>query len=159
MVFNMSYVKQLLENHVFTCAVLGWLSAQAMKTIIVFISTKKFKAERLFGAGGMPSAHSATVVALTVATSRVNGLGSTAFAFSFVLSAIVIYDAMGVRRAAGEHAKAINKIFRINNNDSNPENDIEDATELKEMLGHTPIEVLGGVLLGILIAMLVPYNP
>lgn len=154
----MSHIKELLDNYLFVCALTGWLSAQVVKTLLVLIFQKKFQPERLFGAGGMPSAHSATVTALTIASARFCGLSSTEFAFAFVLSAVVIYDAMGVRRAAGEHAKAINKIVRINNSDPYEENNIEDVEELKEMLGHTPIEVLGGVLLGMLIAMVIPCN-
>lgn len=154
----MIYIKELLSNYVFTCAMLGWILAQVIKTLLVFIVTKKFKPERLFGAGGMPSAHSATVSALAIAVSRASGLGSSEFAFAVVLAAVVIYDAMGVRRAAGEQAKVINKIVRVNNNDDNEDNNIDDVNELKEMLGHTPLEVTAGVLLGIIIAMVVPYN-
>lgn len=151
-------IKELLSNYLLSCAVIGWLSAQVLKTILVFLTQRKFVPERLFGAGGMPSAHSATVIALTIASARSCGLGSTEFAFAFVLSAVVIYDAMGVRRAAGEQAKAINKIIRTSNSDEYEGNNIEDVEELKEMLGHTPIEVLGGVLLGMLIAMIIPCN-
>lgn len=152
----MSNIKELFNNYLFVCAVMGWFTAQFLKTLLVLITTRRFVPERLFGAGGMPSAHSATVTALTIASARACGLGSTEFAFAFVMAAVVIYDAMGVRRAAGEQAKVINKIVKINNSDNYEGNDIEDVEELKETLGHTPIEVLGGVLLGMLIAMVMP---
>lgn len=154
----MSNIKELFNNYLFVCAVMGWFTAQFLKTLLVLITTRRFVPERLFGAGGMPSAHSATVTALTIASARACGLGSTEFAFAFVMAAVVIYDAMGVRRAAGEQAKVINKIVKINNSDNYEGNDIEDVEELKETLGHTPIEVLGGVLLGMLIAMVMPCS-
>lgn len=152
----MSNIRELFSNYLFMCAVISWFSAQFIKTLLVLIIQRRLVLERMFGAGGMPSAHSATVTALTIASARACGLGSTEFAFAFVLAAVVIYDAMGVRRAAGEHAKVINKIVRISNSDDYEGNNIEDVEELKESLGHTPLEVLGGVLLGMMIAMIMP---
>lgn len=137
------------------CAMLGWTLSQLFKAVYTSIRDKKINYERLFGAGGMPSGHSATVTALVIATSRKYGVDSVSFAFAVVLASIVIYDAMGVRRAAGEHAKVINKIVSVHNGDDDDSNDI-DAGELKESLGHTPLEVLGGVMLGILIPMIIP---
>lgn len=133
----------------------GWTFAQLFKAVYTSVRDRKINYERLFGAGGMPSGHSATVTALVIASSRKYGVESAAFAFAVVLASIVIYDAMGVRRAAGEHAKIINKIVRVNNEDDDESNDI-DARELKESLGHTPLEVLGGIMLGILIPMIIP---
>ena len=109
----------------------------------------------MVGSGGMPSAHTACVSALTIATCRSAGFASVEFAISFILAIIVIYDALNVRRQAGEHAKAINiMVDRLDNeNDDDPDLGIK---ELKESLGHKPMEVLAGALLGILIAMLIP---
>lgn len=102
------------------------------------------------GAGGMPSAHSAMVCALFVGVMHRCGAESPEFALAFVLAAVVIYDAMGVRRAAGEQARVVNKLVEI------AEKNGSEITQkgLKESLGHTPMEVLGGIMLGILIALL-----
>lgn len=152
-------------NYVLTAAVIGWCSAQVIKTLLNFIQTKKFHAERLFGAGGMPSSHSAMVCSATVSMCRKCGVGSPEFALMFVLAMIVMYDAMGVRRSAGLHAREINRINRIfavkgikASEDAEKQQSEKKKKELKEYLGHTPLEVLGGALLGILIAMLTPMK-
>ena len=150
----MSTIRALLSNYVLNVALLAWFCAQALKTILHLIKTKKLRMERMVGAGGMPSAHSASVSAMTIAISKSVGFSSPLFAISFLLAAIVMYDAMGVRRAAGEHAKVINMMVRrgATGVSYKPKNN----RELKEFLGHTPFEVLGGALLGILIALVVP---
>ncbi len=149
----MDKIVGLLHNYVLNVALISWFTAQVLKTLATLLMTKKFNPERLVGAGGMPSAHSATVCGLMVAISREIGFASPEFAISFILAAIVMYDAMGVRRAAGEQAKVLNKMLEKQPDD---ENKIEQQTELKEFLGHTPLQVLAGALLGILIAMIVP---
>ena len=101
----------------------------------------------------MPSSHTAMVVSATIATARVEGLGSAAFAIALVVACIVMYDATGVRRQAGEHAKQLNKINRDNDDD----NDSFEDELLKEKLGHTPLEVLGGSLLGIIVSIVYSY--
>ena len=95
----------LTGNYLLYVALLSWLAAQVCKTILDFILSGKLDLERMFGAGGMPSAHSALVCSLTISTARKYGISSPFFAFAFVLAAIVMYDAMGVRRAAGEQAR------------------------------------------------------
>ena len=148
----------LLSNYVLITALVGWATAQVLKTVIAAIVNGKFSLERMVGDGGMPSCHSACVCALTMAVSRKLGFASTEFAISFILAVIVIHDAMGVRRAAGEHAKVLNKMIEKDQNgdfDYFDDNE-EDPKELKEFLGHTPLEVLCGALIGILVAMLVP---
>lgn len=152
----MQLILDLLHNHMLVCAIGAGASAQFIKIIISIIKTKKFKAERLLGAGGMPSAHSATVCGLVVSCWRLFGLSSFQFAFALVFAAIVIYDAMGVRFEAGQQAKVINQIVKINNNDEIKSNDIYGFRELKERLGHTPYEVLGGIVYGSLFALLMP---
>lgn len=156
-------------NYVLFAAVLSWCAAQLIKTIIYFLIKKEFNSERLFGAGGFPSSHSATVCAATIAMARKVGPASPEFAIIFILALIVMYDAMGVRRAAGMHAKAINKmnrdffdknLFEEKSTEIEIENEKENDDkicnkELKEFLGHTPFEVVGGALLGILIALFV----
>ncbi len=152
-------------NYVLVSAIISWCAAQIIKTLIHFIQTKSFNPERLFGAGGMPSSHSALVCSATIAMCRKCGFGSSEFALMFILSMIVMYDAMGVRRSAGLHAKEINRINRIfavrgikSTEECNDKPNDKKKKELKEYLGHTPFEVLGGALLGILIAMLVPMT-
>lgn len=148
-------------NYVLAAAVLSWCAAQVVKTLIHLIRFRSFKAERLIGSGGMPSSHSALVCSATIAVSREVGYASAQFAIVFLFAVVVMYDAMGVRRAAGLHAKELNKMNKLfeQNNPSKPTFDLSPKRkELKEYLGHTPLEVLGGALLGILIALLVPMN-
>jgi len=154
----------LVYNYVLATGVVSWFIAQIIKTILNFIKFDKFNAERLIGAGGMPSSHTAMVVSAVTAVGRTEGVGSTVFAVMFLLAAIVIYDAMGVRRAAGMHAKEINNIKKlipelINSSVSA----IKDGKkvkvkELQEYLGHTPLEVIGGAILGFAVALIVPVN-
>ena len=151
-------------NFVLVTAVCASLLAQLIKVLLNLFIFHRFIAERMWGAGGMPSSHSATVCAMVVATGRYCGVSSPIFAIAAVLSIIVMYDAMGVRRAAGEHAKAINEMRRMppfNQEEGETEGEQsepldEEEKELKEYLGHTPLEVLAGALLGILVAMIVP---
>lgn len=151
-------------NYVMTVAIASWCAAQVIKTIIHFIQTKSFNPERLFGAGGMPSSHSALVCSATIALCRKCGFDSSEFAIMFILAMVVMYDAMGVRRSAGLHAREINRINRIFAikeikplDEANSKKNVK-KKELKEYLGHTPFEVLGGALLGILIAMIIPMS-
>ena len=143
----------LFSNYIINVSLIGWFSAQICKFILVFISKNEVNYERLFGAGGMPSSHSAMVCAMTVAVAQVCGLNSPEFALAVIFSAIVMYDAMSVRRAAGEQAKIINKIV-----DEVEKSGMEFTDkDLKEYLGHTPLEVLCGALLGILITVIYRY--
>ena len=157
----MQLIRELTHNYILNCAVLGWLLAQLLKAVYVWIATKKFVPERLFGPGGMPSSHSACVSALALAVCRSEGFSSPAFAIAFILACVVMYDATSVRRQAGEHGRAINlmmdKIEDLEDPDD-PDRDQDDreSVEFKEVLGHKPIEVLAGALLGILIALVVP---
>ena len=152
----MESIKELFSNYVLNVALLAWFLAQTSKTIINLLKTKKLNMERMIGAGGMPSAHSASVCSLTIALAKSQGFASPLFAVAFLLAAIVMYDAMGVRRAAGEHAKVINMIVRRDSTGITYKP--KKNGELKEDLGHTPFEVLGGALLGILVALVVPMH-
>jgi len=149
-------------NYILYVPLLAWFAAQVCKTIINFILSGKFDLERMFGAGGMPSAHSALVCSLTIATARKYGIASPFFAFGFILAAIVMYDAMGVRRAAGEQAKVLNKLVDDWMSDEAEEDAANplraNGKRLKEKVGHTPFEVLSGALLGILLAMIFPVT-
>lgn len=146
----MKFWEEILGNQVLVSAVTGWLVAQILKTIIDLSLNKNFNPERLVGSGGMPSSHSATVCALTCAALIRYGVGSFEFAVCFTLSMIVMYDAMGVRRETGKQAKLLNTIlsqhpFKINGELL--------QEKLKEYVGHTPLQVFAGAVLGILLAL------
>lgn len=145
-----------INNYIIQVAALSWLTAQVLKTIINFVFTKKFKAERLIGAGGMPSSHTALVVSTAVATAKECGTSSPIFALAALFAAVVMYDAMGVRYAAGEQAKVINQLVDewLDTMKFDQEK-IPHFKELKEMLGHTPIEVIGGIIVGIVVSSIV----
>ena len=98
-------------NYILSVALLSWLAAQICKTIINYILSGKFEAERMWGAGGMPSAHSALVCSMFMAAAKSQGVNSPIFAIAFILAAIVMYDAMGVRRETGEQAKVLNRMI------------------------------------------------
>lgn len=142
----------LFFNYILMSAVVSWFLAQLLKFIITYVTTGKSVPERLVGSGGMPSSHTALVCSATIAAAKSEGTASPIFAVCFILACVVMYDAMNVRRQAGEHAKVINRI--INDKESGRESGYEDIN-LKEKLGHTPLEVLGGALLGILVAMII----
>lgn len=146
--------EQLMKNQVLVSAVTGWVVAQLLKTIIDFMLNKSFSAERLVGSGGMPSSHSATVCALVVSSGICFGVSSFEFAVSFILAAVVMYDATGVRRETGKQAKLLNlileqDIFQLNNH--------QFQEKLKEFVGHTPLQVFAGAILGIGIALIVNF--
>ena len=148
----MELFQKLLMNHIFMSSVTGWAVAQIIKTIINFAFTKSFNAERLVGSGGMPSSHSATVCALSTSTFILYGPASFQFAISAVLSIIVMYDAIGVRREAGVQAALLNKIVDVFADlDGFPTTE----SKLKELVGHTPIQVLAGAILGIVVALFI----
>lgn len=145
----MEWLTQLSNNKILISSVLAWLLAQILKTLINFLSTKEFNPERLFGSGGMPSSHSSTVCALVTAVAFRYGFDTYEFAMAAVFAIIVMYDAMNVRREAGEHAKWINLIT------TTLQPDIPIERKFKEYLGHTPLQVLMGAFLGIVTALVV----
>lgn len=145
-----------MYNAIMCAGFFGWASAQLLKFILFFFQHSDFKVERLYGSGGMPSSHSALVCAATIAAGRLEGWNSSAFAVLCVLSVIVMYDAAGVRRAAGMHARELNLIrVRLFTQEADAE---KKRKELKELLGHTPLQVFCGAVLGIVIGMLVPMT-
>lgn len=147
----MEFLGDLINNRIFMASVSGWLVAQILKTIIHMWFNRKFVAERLVGSGGMPSSHSATVCALATAAGLEYGGGSFQFAMVAIFAIVVMYDAMGVRRETGIQAKVLNEMMELFTN-MGKEMSVED--KLKEFVGHTPLQVLMGALLGILIAVL-----
>ena len=136
---------ELLQNRVLMAAAAGWLAAQVLKTLLVLIMERELRWERLVGSGGMPSSHSATVCALASSSAAVYGPGSGQFAIAAIVAFIVMYDATGVRRSAGEQAKTLNQII----SHLLSENQIPIDMTVREIFGHTPFQVLMGALLGI----------
>ena len=147
----MEFITEVLHNRIFVSAALGWMVAQVLKTIIHMILTKQFVAERMVGSGGMPSSHSATVCALATATGMECGAGSPEFAITIMLAIIVMYDAMGVRRETGKQGRVLNEMLEIF---TNMGKEISPEKRLKEFVGHTPLQVLMGAILGIAIAVI-----
>lgn len=150
----MNFITELFHNQIFVSAALGWLVAQVLKTLIHMIITKQFVAERMVGSGGMPSSHSATVCALATAAGIRYGGGSFEFAISAMLAIIVMYDAMGVRRETGKQGQVLNEMLEVFTNMGKK---ISPEAKLKEFVGHTPLQVLMGAILGIIIAVLVSF--
>ena len=146
----MEFFHDLFANKVLWVTFLAWLISCVLKGLLVCIMQKRFDITRFMGPGGMPSSHSTIVSALTISVGMSAGFDSAAFAICCVLALVVMYDASGIRRAAGQQAKMINMII-----DAWDETDpLEKQIRLKELLGHTPLEVLAGAVLGILIAVL-----
>lgn len=138
-----------LSNYPLISAILGWCVAQTLKIFTSFAQTREFHFGVIFASGGMPSSHSATVCALTAACAIQYGFASPEAAISFVLAMIVMHDASGVRWETGEQAKLINKM--MNEIFSGKPDEIN--TGLKELVGHTPFQVVMGAILGIVIAL------
>ena len=142
-------IAELLQNRVLIAAVTAWVVGQFLKIPLEYILNKRLNWGIIFSAGGLPSSHSASVTAVALTIGFREGFRTSIFALATAIAMIVIYDAAGVRRQAGIHAERINEIMK---------NFIESRRfpeeDLKEMLGHTPFEVIAGVLLGVLISWL-----
>ena len=139
-------LKNLVLNDVLLVPAFAWLVAQLMKTLINGIVNKSFSPERLWGDGGMPSGHSATVTALALMCGFSEGFGSTYFAIAMLLAIIVMHDALGVRRETGKQAVSIIKMAEMLN-EYFAEKDEEIKTDkLKVLVGHTPLQVVCGAL-------------
>lgn len=148
----MDFLSQLGQNKILISAASGWIIAQVLKTIIHTLFTKNFDAERLVGGGGMPSSHSATVCALCTATAMQYGPNSFEFAMAAIFALVVMYDAMGVRQQAGKQAQIINDMIELF---SHMGKDLDIEKQLKEFIGHTPLQVLCGAILGICTALVI----
>ena len=144
--------QKMLENQILVSSVAGWVVAQVLKTIIDCTLNHDFSPERLVGAGGMPSSHSSTVCALVVSSGICCGVSSPEFAVSFVLAAVVMYDAIGVRWETGIQAKVLNEMLEMFRK-MGKKMSVEE--KLKEFVGQTPLQVLMGALLGIAVAVAV----
>ena len=148
----MNFIDGVLSNRILLAAFCGWLVAQVLKTIIYVAVNINFNPERLLGDGGMPSSHSATVMAMVTSTAFYFGSDTFEFAVTAILALIVMHDAMGVRRETGKQAKVINNMmdwFVQMDSDISPEE------KLKEFVGHSPTQVFFGALLGIIVGFVV----
>ncbi len=136
----------VLQNRVLWCALTAWFVAQALKIPTYWMIEKKLDWGRFFGSGGMPSSHSAFVISLALMVGATEGFHTASFAISVVLAAIVMYDASGVRHETGVQGQVLNEILQKVFVDGQPITD----TELKELVGHTKVEVAGGFVIGLL---------
>lgn len=139
------------ENDILMAGIAGWLAAQVVKTVLYAVLNREVDFRRLFGDGGMPSAHSATVAAVTTMTGLECGMDSPLFALACIMAIIVMHDAMGVRLETGRQAKLLNEMVELFEALGQPKLSME--KKLKEFVGHTPIQVLAGMLLGIVVAV------
>jgi acid phosphatase family membrane protein YuiD len=140
----------LLDNRILLAACISWAVAQLSKTILELIRQRKLILSRLVSSGGMPSSHTALVTSLATATGRLTGLGSASFAITVVFAGIVMYDAAGVRRAVSIQARILNQMI-----DEAFQGHPIAEKRLRELIGHTPIQVFVGAVLGIAIGLLV----
>ena len=150
----MNWFYELITNPFLLTALSSWAIAQVLKVFINAAVNQSWDLERLFGDGGMPSGHSATVASLAVFTALRCGTGSFQFAMAAIFAIIVCHDAMGVRLETGKQAALLNDLveaFNILSTEDLPE------VKLKELVGHTPTQVSAGVIIGILNALMMHY--
>lgn len=154
-------IESLLKNQILICGACAWAVAQILKTIIYALVHHEIRWERLFGDGGMPSGHSATVSAMAAATGFGYGLETFEFAMACMMAIIVMHDAMGVRMETGKQGKVLNEMiefFRVEGFaeafKKNEKNYAFWEASLKEFVGHTPLQVVAGCILGIVVAVL-----
>ena len=141
-------IDDFLQNRVLIAGVFAWVVGQFLKFPLEYIFNKHWNWGIMFSSGGMPSSHSALVTAVALSIGFQNGFDTSIFALAMAMAMIIIYDAAGVRRQAGIHAERINEIMK-----SFIESRQFQEEDLKEMLGHTPFEVIAGVLLGFFISL------
>lgn len=141
---------EIFTNKYLYIPILLWFSIQVFKVIWDLVKTKKFNFKRIMGAGGMPSSHTAIVTSLATMIGKNQGLNSPIFALAVIFALVVMYDAAGVRRAAGKQAKLLNKIVNTPGLTN-----LQVQEKLVEVLGHSPIEVFVGALIGITVGVLV----
>lgn len=146
----MSILPGLLNNAILISAVTAWLIAQLLKIVVNLIWQRKLDLQLIMSSGGFPSSHSATVSALALGIGKYYGWDSPIFAVSAVFGMIVLYDAAGVRRAAGKQAEVLNNLIERLYHGPDPAQE-----KLKELIGHTPLEVFGGVMVGIIVGLLI----
>ena len=146
----MTILMEIINNRVIQAAVLSWAIAQSLKVILTSCISRKFDGSRIWGSGGMPSSHSALVCAMVTVIGFHEGFSSTVFALAFCFAGVTMYDAAGVRRSTGKNAAVINHML----DDLATRGFFLDEERLKELVGHTPLQVLAGALLGIFMGTL-----
>lgn len=139
----------IFSNKVLIVSAAAWLAAQLLKVVFLFMTQKELDFRRFVGSGGMPSSHSSFVTALSISVGRIRGFNSPEFAICAVFAFIVMYDAAGVRRAAGKQAKILNIIIKEMQNTGKFKEE-----RLKELIGHTPVEVFAGAAVGVIVSLL-----
>ena len=146
----MTFLADLISNKTLMAACIAWLLAQLIKTVIDLVLYGSFNPERMVGSGGMPSSHSSTVCALATTSVLQYGVDSFQFSVTFILAMVVMYDAAGVRRETGKQAVVLNRLLR-----DTPLPWTEDILDqnLKELVGHTPLQVSAGAVLGVAVAL------
>ena len=137
----------LLQNKAFIAGLIAWSLAQVIKIPLDFFRTRRWNWALLFTTGGMPSSHSSLMTATTLAIGLYHGFGHPAFALGVAITMVVTYDAAGVRQQVGIHAQRINVLF-----DELLHGHPINQRDLREVIGHTPLEVAGGILLGLIVA-------
>lgn len=155
------FFRALLSNRILVCGVSGWAVAQVLKTCIYALVNHEVRWERMIGDGGMPSGHSATVSAMATASGILYGVQSFEFAIACMLAVIVMHDAMGVRMETGRQGKVLNEMIKFFRTEGFVEAFKKNdkmyefwEASLKEFVGHTPLQVGAGCILGILISCL-----
>ena len=145
----MNDIQKLVINKYLYVPLLLWFCIQVFKVICDLVKTKKFNFKRIMGAGGMPSSHTAVVTSLSMLVGKSEGFDSAVFAVALVFAMVVMYDAAGVRRAAGKQAHLLNKIIETPGLTG-----VEVQERLVEVLGHTPLQVIVGAIIGITVGLL-----
>lgn len=145
----MNEFQKVITNKYIYVPLIVWFCIQVFKVIYDLITTKKLNFKRIMGAGGMPSSHSAIVTTLAALLGKYQGLDTPIFAVSVVFAMIVMYDAAGVRRAAGKQARLLNKIVETPGLSG-----VQVQEKLVEVLGHTPLQVIVGAIIGIVVGVL-----
>lgn len=145
----MNDLQKVVTNKYLYIPLIVWFCIQVFKVITELVKTKKFNFKRIMGAGGMPSSHSAVVTCLAAMIGKNQGFDTPIFAVSLIFAMVVMYDAAGVRRAAGKQASLLNKIVETPGLSG-----VEMQEKLVEVLGHTPIQVIVGAIIGITVGLL-----
>ena len=149
----LNQLKLLFTNEILLVPAFAWFVAQLLKTLINGIAHKEWSAERLWGDGGMPSGHSATVTSLALMCGFSQGFGSVYFAVTAILAIIVMHDALGVRRETGKQAVSIIKMVEIINEYVVEKDEAIKTDKLKVLVGHTPLQVVCGALVGLVVVL------
>ena len=150
----MHILKAILSNHIILAPIVAWAVSQILKTITYVVVEKEFVFKRIISDGGMPSAHSATVISLAVMCGWTQGFESAAFAIGIILAIVIMRDAVGVRRESGINASAIKQLADKSNKELGEGEAPIETNKLKVLVGHTPLQVACGCIIGIIVCIL-----